>query len=86
MAGECPLCKKPVIRGRYGFGCSGYKDGCKFRLNGYICKRNISLSNAKLLLETGKTSKIQGFTSKNGKLFDAYLVLEKDGSIVFSFD
>ena len=86
VAGECPLCKKPVIRGRYGFGCSGYKDGCKFRINGYICKRNISLSNAKLLLETGKTSKIQGFTSKNGKLFDAFLILTQDGSVVFSFD
>jgi DNA topoisomerase-3 len=84
--GLCPLCKKTVLRGRYGFGCSGYKEGCKFRINGYICKRNISLSNAKLLLEKGRTSKIQGFTSKNGKLFDAALKLEADGKIVFDFD
>ncbi len=85
-AGPCPLCSKPVIKGKYGFGCTGYKDGCKFRISGYICKRTISLSNAKLLLTTGKTSKIEGFTSKNGKLFDAVLKLEKDGSINFCFD
>jgi DNA topoisomerase-3 len=37
-----------------------------------------------MLLETGKTSKIQGFTSKNGKKFDAFLKLQ-DGKIVFDF-
>ena len=84
-AGVCPLCKKDVVRGRYGYGCTGFKDGCKFRINGYICKRVISLSNAKMLLETGRTSKIEGFTSKNGKLFDAYLKLNPDGSVVFEF-
>ncbi len=85
-AGNCPLCKKDVVKGRYGYGCLGYKDGCKFRINGYILKRVISLSNAKLLLETGKTSKIEGFISKNGKAFDAYLKLGEDGNITFEFD
>ena len=43
------------------------------------------MSNAKLLLETGKTSKIKGFVSKKGTLFDAYLVLQ-DGKSVFDFN
>jgi DNA topoisomerase-3 len=42
------------------------------------------VANVKMLLSTGKTSKIQGFTSKNGKLFDASLRLE-DGKVVFDF-
>ncbi len=84
--GECPLCKKDVVKGRYGYGCMGYKEGCKFRINGYILKRVISLSNAKMLLETGKTSKIEGFISKNGKEFSAYLKLNPDGNITFEFD
>lgn len=83
--GSCPLCGKEVIRGKYGYICRGYRDGCTFRINGVICGRVISLSNARLLLETGKTSKIRGFTSKSGKSFDAYLRLE-GGKAVFDFN
>ena len=83
-AGVCPLCGKEVLKGRYGYGCMGYKEGCKFRINGTVCSRIISLSNAKLLLERGKTSKIEGFISKNGKPFSAALKLE-NGKIVFDF-
>ena len=82
--GVCPICGKEVLKGRYGYGCMGYKEGCKFKISGTICKRVISLSNAKMLLESGKTSKIQGFISKNGKLFDAALKLE-EGRAVFDF-
>lgn len=82
--GTCPLCNGKVLKGKYGYGCMNYKEGCKFRISGVICKRVISLSNAKLLLETGKSAKIQGFTSKAGKPFDATLKLE-EGKIVFDF-
>ena len=83
--GVCPLCGNKVVKGRYGYGCMGYKEGCKFKISGVICKRVISLSNAKLILQNGKSSKIEGFISKNDKPFDAYLVLQKDGSITFEF-
>lgn len=83
--GKCPVCGKPVLRGRYGYGCSGYKEGCKFKISGIVCKRIISKTNAKMLLETGKSSKIKGFVSKAGKPFDATLIMEKDGSIKFDF-
>ena len=83
--GKCPVCGKDVVRGKYGYGCMGYKEGCKFRLGSFICKRPISISNARMLLETGKTSEIQGFTSKNGKLFNARLKLEGDRA-VFDFN
>ncbi len=73
--GVCPICKKDVVRGRYGYNCVGYKDGCTFKINGVICKRVISKKNAELLLSTGKTSKIEGFISKNGKSFNAALKL-----------
>lgn len=89
IVGKCPVCGKNVIRGRYGYGCTGYKEGCKFRFGAYICKRAISLSNAKLLLSEGQTSVIEGFTSKNGKLFNGRLKLT-DGEngekkVVFDF-
>ena len=43
-----------------------------------------TISNARKLLAEGKTSEIQGFTSKNGKLFNARLKLEGD-KVVFDF-
>ena len=82
--GKCPICGKDVLRNRYGYGCIGYKEGCNFKISGVICNRVISKDNAKLLLEKGQTSKIKGFTSKNGKLFDAILILNND-KIEFKF-
>ena len=86
VVGKCPLCEKDVIRTKFGYGCTGYKDGCKFTVNKSICKRVISLTNVKMLLATGKTSKIQGFVSKNGKSFDAVLKLDEGGKVVFDFN
>ena len=83
--GACPLCSKPVVRGKFSYGCSGYKEGCNFRVNTSICGRVISAANMRLLLETGKTSKIKGFVSKKtGNPFDAALRLES-GKAVFDF-
>ncbi len=82
--GKCPLCQKDVLKSRYGYACSGYKEGCKFSINSVICKRVISKKNAMMLLETGKTSEIQGFVSKTGKLFNAKLKIE-NGRVVFDF-
>ena len=83
--GKCPICGKDVLRNRYGYGCTGYKEGCNFRINGVMCNRVISKENAKRLLETGKTSKIKGFTSKNGKNFDAELIINNN-KIEFNFN
>lgn len=84
IIGKCPLCGSDVVRTKFGYGCSGYKNGCKFSVNGIICGRVISVSNMSMLLESGKTAKICGFTSKNGKKFDAQLKLD-NGRAVFDF-
>ncbi len=86
VIGICPLCKENVIRTRFGYGCTGYKEkGCKFGLSNIICKRVISVSNVKKLLQTGKTDKISGFISpKTQKEFDAFLKIE-EGKVVFEF-
>ncbi len=84
IVGVCPICSKDVLKGRYGYGCSGYNDGCNFRISGVICKRVIPISKAKELIAVGQTGLIKGFISKTGKPFDARLVLE-DGKAVFKF-
>ena len=84
IAGSCPICGKNVIRGRYDYGCMGYKDGCSFRIGGEICQRPISLFEAQTLLATGTTPKLGGFVSKSGKTFSGKLKIDGD-KIVFDF-
>ena len=84
IVGSCPICGRDVIKGKFSYGCTGYKEGCTFKLNSYICKRNISISNARLLLSEGRTAEIQNFISKKGTPFSARLVL-RDGKAEFDF-
>lgn len=86
VIGKCPLCDGEIKRTKFGYGCSNYKEsGCRFTIGAFILGRSISKSNVQMLITTGKTSKIQGFTSKNGKKFDAFLKLQ-DGKVVFDFN
>jgi DNA topoisomerase-3 len=67
IAGECPLCKRNVIRGKYNYGCMGYSDGCTFKMGITMCKRDIPISEVSRLLATGTTAFLSDFVSKNGK-------------------
>ncbi len=84
--GICPLCGGAVRRTKYGYGCNNYRtSGCGFRIPLAICGRVIPISAAKQLLETGRTEKLLGFTSKKkGATFDAALCL-REGKVVFDF-
>ena len=87
VVGKCPLCGGEVVRGRYGFGCRNYKEGCKFRIGGNICKRVTTVSDARALLTEGKTEKLTGFVSKkNGKAFEGALKLDEEKKVVFDFN
>ena len=72
------------MRGKYSYGCMGFEEGCKFRVGINICRRDIPIGEVRRLLHEGATSTMGGFISKNGKYFDARLVL-KDGNAVFDF-
>lgn len=86
VVGNCPICHNEVVRTRFGYGCTAYKDGCKFGISNVICDRIISISNVKRLLETGRTYKIEGFKSKKtGKEFSAALKLDENKKAVFDF-
>ena len=45
-----------------------------FRIPRLMCKKEVTREQAVRLIEQGKTDLIQGFTSKKGRPFDAYLV------------
>ena len=85
IVGKCPVCGKNVVRGKTSYGCMGYNEGCLFRIGINICKKSIPIMEVRRLLAEGKTTKMSGFISKNGKRFEGRLVI-KDGAAVFNFD
>lgn len=83
--GMCPMCGKDIFRGKYGYVCAGYKEGCPFQIKTYICGKTISISLAKQLIESGESEVLDGFVSqKSGKSFSAKLKM-KDGKTTFVF-
>lgn len=85
VIGKCPVCGADVTRTRFGYGCSGYREGCKFSSGNVICGKVISVDTMKKLLQTGTTDLMSGFVSKRtGKEFSAKLALEA-GKVVFRF-
>ncbi|MCM1159903.1 MAG: DNA topoisomerase III [Roseburia sp.] len=83
--GNCPICHKPMREGRKNFYCSGYKEGCQFVIWKTISGKTLTRAQLKQLLSKGKTGKIKGFQSRNGKSFEAALYVKEDKSIGFRF-
>ena len=82
-------CRKAMIAPGSGdklcsYGCMGFEEGCKFRVGVNICRRDIPIMEVRRLLAEGATATMGGFISKNGKYFEARLVL-KDGNAFFEF-
>lgn len=78
MIGKCPICGKPVFENKSAFGCSGYKEGCKFALwkeNKYFLAfgKTITKATAKKLLSAKHRCLVTGIKKKNGTgTYDAY--------------
>jgi DNA topoisomerase-3 len=73
---KCPKCSHGTIRiGEKSYACDNGE--CEFRgLGKKICKRDISIDEARKILTEGKSDLIEDFTSKRGRPFPAFLVLE----------
>lgn len=84
---KCPLCGKPVRKLDWGYSCTGYKDGCQFRINGTISGKKITENQVVMLCKNGRTMIIKGFKKKSGDgTFDAYLYYDKaQNRVVFQF-
>lgn len=87
VLGKCPVCEGNIIENEKGYGCCNWKDkNCKFIIWKNFYDKQITPSQAKALLDKGKTTKVKGWVSrKTGKEFEAALKLEKtdDGYRVF---
>ncbi|MCX7549575.1 DNA topoisomerase 3 [Xanthomarina sp. F2636L] len=66
-AETCPKCKKgTLIKGKSAYGCSAYKEGCKFILPFKLYDKKISEKQFLRLLQKGSTVNLKGFKTDSG--------------------
>jgi DNA topoisomerase-3 len=72
------------VVGAKAYGCSNWRNGCKFVIWKTMAQREIALEVAQQLLSTGKTETLSGFKSKAGNDFEAKLKVI-GGEVKFDF-
>ncbi|CAM4168534.1 DNA topoisomerase [Bacillus manliponensis] len=82
VLGKCPICSNAIVEGQKGFGCSDWKNGCKFVIwknDKFLAtmKKKPTKTMVKKLLKDGEAL-VKGLTSKKGNKFDAILRYEKN--------
>src|SRR6266576_2290362 len=85
--GECPISGGKIFETDTSYICEhsqADRKPCKFKLSKTILGREISKEQAQKLLTNGKTDLLEGFISKRGRPFSAYLKLE-DEKVGFEF-
>ncbi len=86
--GSCPLCHQgQIVETSKGWGCSRWKEGCRFMIWKTVAGKRLTATQVKILLAGKTTAVLKGFKSKSGKSFDARLKLEGEtGHVAFVFD
>ena len=85
--GKCPNCGGKIFETENSYICErsqADRKPCKFKLSKTILGKDIPKEQAQKLLATGKTDLLEGFISKRGRPFSAYLKLE-DEKVGFEF-
>lgn len=82
VLGKCPLCGHGVIEGIKGYGCSNWRNGCKYVIwknDKFLMKmkKKPTKTMVKTLLKNGIVA-VKGLTSKNGNKFNANMRYEKN--------
>jgi DNA topoisomerase-3 len=79
--GSCPKCGSPVVETKKAYGCSAWKNGCKFTIWKTVSGKRISGAQARQLLTKGRTGQLKGFKSKAGKPYSAALILDGEHKV-----
>lgn len=81
---KCPICKKNIQKGKYGWYCTGYKDGCQFKLFETVAGAKLTEKDIVMLCNKKQTG-IKHCTNKEGKKFDCKFSLDENWQIKFEF-
>lgn len=87
----CPLCSNPIRPGTTKTGiknwyCTGYKNGCSFKIWEQFNGIKLSQKDVTLLCANKKTHLKNFISKKTGKEFKARLYLDSNHEIKFDFD
>ncbi len=73
----CPKCGNGVMmQGKTAWGCSGYREGCNFRLPFVFMGKKLTEAQIKSLCSSKKTGEIKGFETESGKR-DGIILLDE---------
>ncbi len=79
---KCPKCESgSIIKGNTAYGCTGWKNGCTFRLPFKFMGKDLNETSLDTLLKKGETSVLKGF-EKDGKKTNGKLKLDMDFNLV----
>ena len=73
-----------MVVGAKAYGCSNWRNGCRFVVWKTMAQKEITPGIVQQLLKDQITDEITGFTSKAGKLFNAKLKVV-GGEVKFEF-
>jgi DNA topoisomerase-3 len=81
----CPVCKSgTLLKGNAAFGCSNYKNGCKFIVPFVFMEKTLSEAQIKSLVKQQKTGLIKGFIDpQTQEKVNGKLILDNQGKIIF---
>jgi DNA topoisomerase-3 len=82
--GACPVCAGDVVVGQKAYGCSNWRNGCRFVVWKVIAQKEITPDLVQQLLTAQVTGLLPGFVSKAGKPFEAKLKVIA-GEVKFDF-
>ena len=83
----CPVCGKPVKKYDWGYGCTGYKEGCKFSISRKQYGTELKDSQLVKLVTKGKVEGITFHSAKKNKDYEAGLTFDKEtGNVTMFFN
>jgi len=76
----CAKCGAPLLKGKNAYGCSKYKEGCKFVVSFVQYDKKLTDKQIQTLLQKKKTATIKGFVV-NGEKVDGILTINDQAQI-----
>lgn len=82
---SCPLCEGgTMLKGNAAYGCSNYKQGCRFIIPFEFMGKSLSKAQIKSLVLDRKTKLIKGFVNpENQEKVDGILIIDNSGQVIF---
>lgn len=81
--GPCPKCRAPVMRGNSGYGCTRWREGCKFVVKDGTYGLTFQPELMRELLYNGRTLEPHAIVDKKESLL-GYLTLGKGGALKYA--